>query len=318
MAEKTNLDDFWDEDSEFLKEEEDKPLEKEEDFTEEEEEEIEEEVVAPNSIKEFLSGLAGVGLLPETDEDISPEEAIEAIVLNAEEYIEQGVSAAIESWKDEIGERGVEFAKFVRAGGDPDEYFKNYAQDHLQFDVSSERGQEAFLQWYYTKHEEMEQEDVEDRLLSLRDREKTADTAKRLFSKLKDKRDKEAQAVVKARIEQTEKQKAEYRKEQDKLLRGLQKVETVGELKISKLEKPVLLNYITRPSETYEGQRVTGLTKALNEIYDKPEALMALAKWAKSGFDTGFFTKESGATKKETKRNLNPNPKKKSVLDYFD
>lgn len=316
MAETTNLDDFWDEDEEFLKDE--APVEKEEEDFTEEEEEVEEVVSEPNSIKEFLTGLAGVGLLPETDEEISPEEAIEAIVLNTEEYIEQGVTAAIESWKEEIGERGVEFAKFVRAGGDPDEYFKSYAQDHLQFDVSTERGQEAFLQWYYTKHEEMEQEDVEDRLLSLRDREKTADTAKRLFSKLKDKRDKEAQASVKSRIDQTEKQKAEYRKEQEKLIKGLQKVETVGELKISKLEKPVLLNYITRASETYEGQRVTGLTKALNEIYDKPEALMALAKWAKSGFDTGFFTKESGATKKETKRNLNPNPKKKSVLDYFD
>ncbi len=309
-----NLDNFWDEDEEFLKE--DDPIEPVKEEEEEEEEVEKEEEPQADPVKEFLSGLSASGLIPETDEEITPESAIEAILLNTEEYIEQGVTEVIESWKQDLGEKGVEFAKFVRAGGEPDEFFKAYAQDHLQFDVSSDRGQEAFLQWYYKKHEEMDDDDIEDRLLSLRDREKTADTAKRLFSKLKDKRDKEAQAVVKARLDQAEKQKVEFQKEKEKLIRGLQKVETVGELKISKLEKPVLLNYITRASETFDGQRVTGLTKALNEIYDKPEALMALAKWAKSGFDTSFFSKESSA--KQTKRELNPKPKRKNILDYFD
>jgi hypothetical protein len=321
-----HLESFWDEDEEFLKD--DAPGKKEtkeevkgeESFIEEEEEIVEEteEVETPDPIKDFLTGLSSVGLLPETDEEITPEAAIEAIILNTEQYIEQGVSEVIESWKEDIGERGVEFAKFVKAGGNPDDYFKAYAQDHLQFDVSSERGQEAFLTWYYSKHDEMDEEDIEDRLLSLRDKEKTGDTAKRLYSKLKDKRDKEAQEIVKSQLAKEEKQRAATRKEQERLLSGLQKVDSFGELKINKLEKPVLINFIARPSETYDGQRVTGVTKAMNELYDKPEALMAFAKWAKSGFDKSFFSKESSAAKKETKRDFKPQPKKKSVLDYFD
>ncbi len=312
-----NLDNFWDSDEEFLKEDQvvEPVVEEEEEESVEDGDEVVEDQKS-NSIKEFISGLSAAGLLPETDEEITMEEAVESIILNAEEYIEQGITSALESWKDEIGERGVEFAKFTRAGGDPDEFFKAYAQDHLQFDVSSDRGQEAFLQWYYKKHEEMDDDDIEDRLLSLRDREKTADTAKRLFSKLKDKRDKEAQSVVKARLDQAEKQKVEFQKEKEKLVKGLQKVEGFGELKISKLEKPILINMITRASETFDGQRVTGLTKALNAAYDRPEVLMVLAKWAKTDFDPSFFSKESSA--KQTKRELNPKPKKKNILDYFD
>lgn len=315
-----NFEEFWDDDSEFMGQPEEKveepEVEPEPDFSEEDETPLQEdESISPT--KQFLQSLAQVGFLDETDEEVDIETAIEAIILKEEEHIATAVEGVIESWKDKIGDKGLEFVKFTSAGGTPEEFFKAYAAEALQFDVNSERGQEAFLSWYYKTKEEMDDDDVEDRLLSLRDKGTLESKAKSLYSKMRERQEKEAQAKVQKRIEEDRKAQERQRKEQEKLYNSLTKVEKLGDAPLPKLEKTTLVNYIMRASETLEGERVTPLTKALNEIYDKPDKLLLLAKWAKSGFSENFFSKESSAAKKDTKRNFKPEPKKKSVLDYF-
>jgi hypothetical protein len=320
-----NFEEFWDEDAEFLGEEEkseeeqpkdEEPKKAEEpDFSEEDETPQEDESISPT--KQFIQSLAQVGFLEETDEEVDIETAIEAIILKEEEHIAAAVESVFESWKEKIGEKGAEFVKFTNSGGDPEEFFKMYANEALQFDVNTERGQEAFLTWYYKRNEEMDDDDIEDRLLSLRDKGTMDSKAKSLYSKMREKHDKEAQKKVQQQIEANKKAQEQFRKEQEQLYNKLAKVDKIGEEPLSKMERTTLVNFIMRNSETYEGERITPLAKALNEIYDKPDKLLLLAKWAKAGFSESFLKKESSAAKKQQKRDFKPEPKKKSVLDYF-
>lgn len=317
-----NVDEFWDDtNDDFFEEDEIKveepKVEKVEEVAEEDfEEEAQEEVKTEESpTKVLASTLAQAGLLPESDDEADLDTIIEALLLNTEETIERGIEETIESWKEDLGEKGVEFAKFVRAGGKPEEYFKAYAHDTLQFDVNSERGQEAFLAWYYKKHDDMDAEDIEDKLLTLKDREQLAAKAQNLYAKLRAKQDKEAEAFATKQIEAARKAKEAQQKERNRLIQGIQSVETLNGEKLPKLERTALLSFIAKDSEEFEGQRTTGLTKALNEAFSDPKTLLKLAKWAKLGFPD-FTPKESSAKQKQTK-NFNPKPARKSLVDFF-
>jgi hypothetical protein len=330
--------DFWDEDEEFLSKEEDGKEDKQEDEEEkdppkedtedevdpfDEDEDTEPKVSDDDPVQLMVKSLAEVGLLPESDEPIEVQDAIQAIIMNAEEYVQKGIEAAIESWKEDIGEVGVSFAKFVKAGGDPDEFFKMYAKEHTAYDLSSSSSQERFLRYYYQSFENLDEDEIDDRIELLQDRGRLEDQSKKLYSKLKEKQDLENRKKVEEQVKEEERRRKEQKKEQDDLILKLNKVDEYKGVKINKLEKPSLITFITRPTQELEGHMVSGLTKALDTMYrENPEALLVLAKWAKSGFDLDTLTGKKSPTPSKNepsaaKRDFKPSPQKKSVLDYF-
>lgn len=332
-----DLEKFWDEDEEFLadddtptdkdsdpepdKDEEEDPIEEQDPF--EDEEESDDVNSADDPVQLMVKSLAEVGLLPESDEPVEVEDAIQAIIMNAEEYIQKGIEAAIESWKDDIGEIGVSFARYVKAGGNPDDFFKMYAQEHTAYDLQTASSQEQFLRYYYQSVENLDEDEIDDRIEMLQDRGRLEDQSKKLYSKLKDKQDQDNRKKIDQQVKEDEQRRRAQKKEQDELILKLNKVDEYKGVRISKLEKPSLITFITRPTQELEGHMVSGLTKALDTMYrENPEALLVLAKWAKTGFDVNALTGNPSPkqTKKEPSaatRDFKPSPQKKSVLDYF-
>lgn len=284
--------------------------------------------------------LEQLGFFPKVDGKVDEGQFLETLESTIEEKIDTGIEQVIESWKKDLGETGTEFIKFTMNGGKPEDFFTQYSQDQLNFNVDTEWGQKQFLEYYYGKVMGHDEEDVESLIEAHMDGETMEKAAKKFYGKLKSEKDSKKSEFIQKQQELHEARQEAARQRIQQFKDAASKVDHIlvrgeggkelGKVAFTAAEKRALTNYITQNSvQTQNGKYMSEFMADLNKIYqEEPDKLMMLAKIMKSGFDMSDFVKQgvSEETKKvksnlqriKTKQKTKTQPRKdRPAWEYF-
>lgn len=284
--------------------------------------------------------LEQLGFFPKVEGKVDEGKFLETLESTIEEKIDTGIEQVIESWKKDLGETGTEFIKFTMNGGKPEDFFTQYSQDQLNFNVDTEWGQKQFLEYYYGKVMGHDEEDVESLIEAHMDGETMEKAAKKFYGKLKSEKDSKKSEFIQKQQELHEARQEAARQRIQQFKDAASKVDHIlvrgeggkelGKVAFTAAEKRALTNYITQNSvQTQNGKYMSEFMADLNKIYqEEPDKLMMLAKIMKSGFDMSDFVKQgvSEETKKvksnlqriKTKQKTKTQPRKdRPAWEYF-
>ena len=316
------------------KEPEKKPEEKEpeeekveEPFSEvQKEEEPEEEI-----FNDYAKVLKDVGVLenveiPE-DEEITQEKLIEL----QEQEIESRVEEAIEGFMGELDDDGKAFLKFKKEGGDTRQFFEMMKEtsELPQGDIDDEYFQKKVTKYYLKTVDNMDDEDVEDRIAWLEETGKLERYAERYNNKLQTIKEKKEQEAVERQKQLAKQQEKDRMAFISTLKDTLSNTDSIKDFPITKQEKKELVDFITKPTiKVDKSKYVSGFSKAINEVTNDPQKLILLAKLLKNDFDISDVikqteTKEVKKLKNNIQRAKKSSPPKtyssnrKSLADFF-
>lgn len=284
-------------------------LDEEDEEDEEDEADKEAETSIQGGYMEFAKGLQSLGYIPD-DEDLEGldyDSALELAQKGLDNKVDEGIESVIENWKEGLGDKGKEFIQFTMAGGKPEEFFSAYAKSGLsQFDISSSAGQEQFLRHYLKNYENLEPDEIEDRIQYLEDTEKTEQYASKWMDRAKSEESAKAQKEIEAKSRVYE--EAKKRREQLKqTVKGkLAETKEVNGFSLKTLEKKEIYDFLFEPTVKTEKGYVTPFADKFRQIAEgDPEKLILLGKIMKSDFDFSEI-EERGLNKanNETKKKL--------------
>lgn len=248
------------------------------------------------------------------------------------EEVEGRVEEAIQDFITQVGdEDGAAFIKFKKAGGRTADFFEFYSSvsGELDVDIEKESGQDAVLRKWYKTIENLDDEDIEDKLDWLKEGGKKKKYAEKYLLKMeaetKSAKDKFLNDQLEAQTERENAKKAFS----TNLKTTLDTTDAVGDFVFSKAEKPSLMDYILKPAVKLKtNQYLTQFQSDLNEIVKgDPQKLLILAKLLKTKFDTSdMIVKQKTEAVKKVKSTLASkssqlssvnNSKRKSLIDHF-
>lgn len=233
------------------------------------------------------------------DDQIDGEKLIE---LNDME-IESRVEETFQSFFEEMDEDGMAFLKFKKAGGDTRVFLNAYAQsmELPTSDLSTEDGQEKMLRYYYKHIENLDDEDVDDRIEWAKDGKKLeklatkyADTVTRMEQQKRD-------ALLQQAQEAEERAKENRKVFKETLEETLATVKEVNDVPFTKEDKS-LIDYLTKPAvKIGKNKYITGMQADIQKIWQEADRkqLLLLAKFVKSGMKLDVV-KQKGAKEKVT------------------
>lgn len=199
------------------------------------------------------------------------------------------------------------FIKFKLQGGSTKDFFallQDNATAPIDLDMSDEDNQVKVLKHYLMNAEGKDEDEAESYIDYLASNGKRKSTAEKYANKIKADNDKKLEAINQRKQEEAvtrQKERAEY-------IKGIQKVadetEEVSGIKFNKKDKKELVDFINKPLN-YDGQTMTGMAHAMNQVINDPKKLLLMAKLLKSDFDFSDIQKqvETKVTKK-TKNKL--------------
>ena len=250
-----------------------------------------------------------------------------------DEEVEGRVSEAIEDFAQKLGNHQTSnaFITYIKAGGTPDEFFKFYSQASAvpEVDIEKESGQDAVLKHYYKTVEQLDDDDLEDKLDWLKESGKKKKYAEKYYTKLKADEKAEKDQFIANQLQQQTARENERKEFITKLKSTLESTEEVNGFVFSKTDKPSLLDYIIKPTvKLKSNQYITQFQSDLNEVIKTDnEKLLVLAKLIKSKFDTSglIVKKETEAVKKvksslantKSKLTSSNSSKRKNLSDFF-
>lgn len=288
----------------------------EETASEEEEEVVEEQEDVNPSTYNFKSVLENLGFSDLSDEEISEADFLTMMEEEFDTIVGEQVKAEIEALRPALGDRGADLLKFLKTKqGSFDDYMKHYAVKELLVDIENEYGQESFARWYLAEHDDLDQDEIEEKIEELKEKEKLDSWSKTRFSKLKKKRDAELEAEMTKRLQAEADREAEARQQREEVRKKIRAVKEVAGLKLSDVEKVKYSNFALKPTVKEGEKYITPLAAKLKEIYASPEKLLLLSKIIESDFDLSQF-KEDGKkealtqVKKEVERRKEATPVK--------
>lgn len=251
-----------------------------------------------------------------------------------EDEVEGRVNEAIEDFGAKLGsdQTSKAYITFLKAGGTSDEFFKYYSQASTtpEVDIEKESGQDSILRHYYKVVEELDDEDLEDKLDWLKESGKKKKFAEKYYNKLKADEQINKDKFVANQVQQQTDRENEKKEFVTKLKNTLDSTEEVNGFVFNKVDKPSLLDYIIKPTvKLKSNQYITQFQYDLNEVIKTDnEKLLVLAKLIKSKFDTSglIIKKETEAVKKvksslsNTKSRLTSSnsTKRKDLADFFN
>ena len=262
-------------------------------------------------------------------EEISEEKFFELHEQEIEGRMEEAIQDFITEMSDEDG---AAFIKFKRAGGKTSAFFEFYSQMNgdLDVDIEKEEGQDTILKKWYKTVEQLDDDDIEDKLDWLKESGKKKKYAEKYQAKMEADKQAAKTQFLNDQLEAQTQRENEKKEFVTKLKTTLETTEAVGDFTFKKEEKTDLLNYILKPEvKLKSNQYLTKFQSDLNEIVkNNPEKLLVLAKLLKTDFDTSDLAvkqqtkvtqkvKSSLATKSSKLSSVN-NSKKKSLFEYFD
>ena len=307
---------------------EDKEEEKEDeiDFSDfEEAPQEEEEVKEEDPLKSYVQKLKESGNLSvEIEEDDEPEDIFDKEV---EARLEEAMSDFAETFDDEAKA----FINFKKEGGDTREFFKLYQKmsEVPTPIVGDDNSHERFLRYYYSAYEQMDAEEVEDRLDYLKEKGRLENYSLKFNDKIEKQQEKEKEQLV-ARQKQVA---IENEKRRQALSTDLKEViDTSEEIKafpITPKDKKELHKYMTKPvKKVGANQYLTKLQADLQEAFKDKEKLVIIAKLLKDDFDVSYLkkkaiteetkkTKEKLSNTKNKKRSSGTSRSNKGLADFF-
>ena len=233
------------------------------------------------------------------DDQIDGEKLVE---LNDME-IESRVEETFQSFFEEMDEDGMAFLKFKKAGGDTRVFLNAYAQsmELPTSDLTTEDGQEKMLRYYYKHIENLDDEDVDDRIEWAKDGKKLeklatkyADTVTRMEQQKRD-------ALLQQAQEAEERAKENRKVFKETLEETLATVKEVNDVPFTKEDKG-LIDYLTKPAvKIGKNKYITGMQADIQKIWQEADRkqLLLLAKFVKSGMKLDVV-KQKGAKEKVT------------------
>lgn len=233
------------------------------------------------------------------DDQIDGEKLIE---LNDME-IESRVEETFQSFFEEMDEDGIAFLKFKKAGGDTRVFLNAYAQsmELPTSDLTTEDGQEKMLRYYYKHIENLDDEDVDDRIEWAKDGKKLeklatkyADTVTRMEQQKRD-------ALLQQAQEAEERAKENRKVFKETLEETLATVKEVNDVPFTKEDKS-LIDYLTKPAvKIGKNKYITGMQADIQKIWQEADRkqLLLLAKFVKGGMKLDVV-KQKGAKEKVT------------------
>lgn len=260
----------------------------------------------------------------ELEEDEITEENLEEIFeTTLETRLEERIKDFVE--KDLKGdEESKLFIEFKRKGGKTIDFLRafqteDFISDFSDEELETEEGQKEFLKNYYAEFEsDMDRDDIEEKILFLEERGKLDITAKKFYEKLKEQDKKEKANLLKRQEAAINAQKDKQRLYKEDMKKVLSEVEVVGKIKITKIDKSELLDYLLTPTVKTEKGYITGFQKDLAEVYSDKKMLIAFAKIIKNKFNIEDLDSKT-ETVKNIKSGLRTGSKvtAKSLSDFF-
>lgn len=226
-----------------------------------------------------------------------------------DQEIEGRVDEALQGFMSELDDDGAAFLKFKKAGGNTSDFLKAYAEasNRPQGDLSDESYQEQVSRFYYKNIENLEDEDIEDRIEWLKDSGKLEKYAGKHDEKVKDAEQAKKQEIQEE-AKRIEKQKDQQRKQfVDTINKTIENIDEIDNFVFAKDDASKLRSYITKPTVKSEDGKnyMTGMQSKLQEVLKDPKSILKLAKVLESDFDMEALGKAS-VTKstKEVKKNV--------------
>lgn len=253
-------------------------------------------------------GILSTVALPK-DKDITEDEFFEL----HDKEIEARVTEAFEGFFKELDPDAIDFLKFKRSGGKTHEFFAAYTDtlDIDEFDDTNKAQIEKVIRHYISTVEDLDGEDLEDRIKYINESGLAKVKAGKWFDKIKAAEKQEKEELTK-QVELQAKQREQAAKEfADAFLEVATSTEEVGGFTFTKAEQKELASYVTKPTvKIGKNKFIPEFNKKLGAILkaEKPEdkqKLLVLAKLLKTDFDTsGITIKEKTKVAREAKSKL--------------
>lgn len=261
----------------------------------------------------------------EDENDIDEETFIEI----QEEEIEARMDETIKSFMDELDDDAKAFLRFKREGGETSDFFKIYNElGKIPTPASDEKSQIKFLEYYYSNFEDLDEDDIEDKIEWLKETGKVSKYAEKYYDNIEEQIKVRQEETVR-RQQEMQKQQEEQRKQYVKDLKNL--IEDNGQIKdwsLTSKDKKDLHGYMTKAAvKIGENNFLTQFQNDLQQAFKDKEKTVLLAKLLSNDFDLSDL-KEKAKTElvRETKSKLsnskitpvsNKGSRNKGLIDYF-
>jgi len=291
-----------------------------------ENESSEKQSLSYSSLYKNLKQKGVISIEVEDESDIDEETFIQI----QEEEIEARMDETIKAFMDELDNDAKAFLRFKREGGDTAQFFKLY-NEYTSIPTpirGDEKSEEKFLKHYYKNYEDLDDDDVEDKIEWLKETGKISKYAHKHYEGIEEQLEERKEETVR-RQQEIQKQQEEQRKQYVRDLKNL--IDENGQIKdwsLTPKDKKDLHSYMTRAAvKIGENQFLTQFQNDLQQAFKDKEKTVLLAKLLSNDFDLSDL-KEKAKTElvRETKSKLsnskitpvsNKGSRNKGLIDYF-
>lgn len=300
--------------------------EKEVFFDEDEDEEVSQSATSYSSVYKLLKEKGVISVDVEDETEFNEETFAEVI----EQEIEAGLDETIKAFMDDLDDDAKAFLKFKKEGGDTRQFFKFYSEVSQipTPTIGDSKSEEKFLKYYYKAYEDLDDEDIEDKIEFLKETGKLSKYAQKYHENVEEEIEQNREEAIKKQ-QYYQLQQEEQRKQYVKELKGLiDDADNIKDWSITQKDKRVLHSYMTRASvKVSENQYLTQFQNDLQQVFKDKEKTILLAKIISNDFDlTDLKEKAKTEIIRETKSKLtntkvspigNKGSRNKGLADYF-
>lgn len=256
-----------------------------------------------------------------------------------EEEVDSRVEETFNGFFDELKQDpdAIAFIKFKKDGGRTEDFFKTYAQSPVNvlpenLDLDDVKHQKLVAKIYLRDEEDLNEEEIEERIEWLEEKGKLSDKAELWNNKMIKRDAAQKQALVKQQAEAKQAMITNQQKFKADLEKVLNDTDTVGDFKFSATDKKTLVNMITKPDvKVGDNKFTTKFQVKMGEVMKDKQKLLLLAKILNDDFKasdlvTNIQTKVTKkaistlreATKDKKLSGSGTSGRSRSLADFFE
>lgn len=245
----------------------------------------------------------------EADKEYTEDEFFELM----DKDVESRIQEAFEAFAQNLDDDGKAFIKFKKEGGKTSDFFTHFVSpfEIEEFDPKDETHIQKTLSYYLTAVENLDAEELADRLSYLKDSGKEKAYAAKYFNLIQEDKEEKQEAIVKAQEANNKKRQENVLSFNTELDKTLKATKAVGAFSITPEDQKQLGAFMTKPTEKVGSNRfVPKMQIELARILkaetpqDKADFIL-LAKLIRDKFDTtDLIAKVKTEVTKDAKSNL--------------
>lgn len=232
-----------------------------------------------NELKE--KGTLSEGI--EIPKDLNDEGLPELVEKEFEVRIESAINDFAEELKNDA--EAIAYLNFRRKGGKTSDFLRVYGQSELpnESELTKEDVQDKVLRKFYSEVEQLDAEDIEDKLEWLKEGGKKEKYAKKYFSEMKEAEEEAKAELIKSVEDQKRNRETNDKKLKEVVSKTITESTIIGEIKLTPKDKKDLPDYISkRTVKISPNQTITQVQADINEMFKSPAQLILLAKFVKA------------------------------------